>query len=302
MSKKVVVTGGAGFIGSHVTDTLLDRGYEVHVVDDLSAGRREQVPESATLHEVDVRRTDAIASIFEGADIVFHLAAIPQVQRSIDDPSSTHDVNVTGTLSVLTAARSAGVRRVVFASSSAVYGDQDIVPTPEEASCLPVHPYGLHKRMGEQYLQMFSSLYGLETVALRFFNVYGPRLDPHGPYASVLGRFIVQRLAGEPLTIIGDGNQTRDFVHVHDVANAVMLAGESNSVGRGEAINIGTGTSISVNEIAQLFGDVPHINEPARTETRHSQAAIGLAERLLGWKPRISPSDGIADFMRASGL
>lgn len=300
--RKAVVTGGAGFIGSHIADALIAQGFEVHVVDDLSAGKREHVPADATFHQIDIRDTAALTEIVSGAYAVFHLAANPKAVFSIEDPVGTHGVNVEGTLSVLMAARDGKARRLIFSSSSAVYGDQETVPVSEDAVPMPVQPYGLHKLIGEYYLRLFSSLYGLSTVSLRYFNVYGPRLDPHGSYALVVGRFITQRLAGEPLTVVGDGMQTRDFVHVDDIVRANLLAMESESVGVGEVLNIGTGSRISVNEIADLFGDAPRTTLPSRPEVRHSQADNSRARELLGWEPSVAPREGIAAIIASFGL
>lgn len=302
MADKAIVTGGAGFIGSHLADALVAAGFDTHVVDTLENGKREHVPEGATLHEVDIRTTDALRGIFAGARAVFHLAALPRVPFSIEHPVPAHDTNVNGTVSVLLAARDAGVGRVVFASSSSVYGDHETLPLSEDAPTVPVHPYGLHKLIGEQYLALFSSLYGVPTVSLRYFNVYGPRLDPEGPYALLIGRFLKQRLAGEPLTIVGDGTQTRDFTHVSDIVRANLCALESGRVGKGEAINIGTGTQVSVNEVADLFGDAPRTALPPRAEAKHSLADTRRAKELLGWEPTVSAKEGMAALLRDFGL
>ena len=295
--KIAIVTGGAGFVGSHLAEGLLSRGYEVRVVDNLAAGKREYVPSAAVFFETDIRDRDALAPIFSGANVVFHLAALPRVQYTIEHPLESHETNVTGTLNVLQAARDAGAKRVVLASSASVYGDSQEIPLSEELPPTPLSPYALHKYMSEQYLALFSRLYGLATVSLRFFNVYGPRLDPEGPYALVIGRFLKLRVHGEPLTITGDGKQTRDFIHVLDVVLALIIAAESNNVGTGEIINIGTGRQTSVDELADVFGG-KRVYTPARIEPRASCADVRKAKKLLNWEPTTRLEDGIAELKR----
>ena len=300
-TKKAVVTGGAGFIGSHVVDALIRGEYDVHVVDDLSAGKRERIPAEVSFHEIDIRDTAALVAVFNDTDAVFHLAAKPRVPYSIEHPVETDTVNVGGTVSVLTAARDAGVRRVVYSASSSAYGNQEEMPLSEHLSPHPLSPYGLQKYVGELYAKLFSELYGLETVSLRYFNVYGPRLDPNGAYALVVGRFLKQRADGEPMTITGDGEQTRDFTHVLDVARANLLAATSAKVGKGEVINIGAGEPATVNDIARMIGgDTVHI-EP-RIEPRHTKADITRAKEFLGWEPTISFQEGLAALKAEFGL
>lgn len=301
MKKIAVVTGGAGFIGSHLVDELINRGYSVRVVDNLIASKRDNVHREAVFYEIDIRDKDALSEIFSDAEIVFHLAALPRVEYTIQNPIETHDVNVTGTLNVLTVARDAEVGRVVLASSAAIYGDNQECPLSEDYDPTPLSPYALHKHVCEQYLTLFSKLYGLNTVSLRFFNVYGPRLDPDGPYALVIGRFLKLLALGKPLTITGDGKQTRDFIHVLDVVGALISAAESDNVGKGEVINIGTGTETSVNELAKLFGG-EHEYVPARVEPRSSCADIKKAKKLLNWGPKISLKNGIAELKKEFGL
>lgn len=299
---KAVVTGGAGFIGSHIADALVAEGFDVHVVDTLIAGKREHVHERATLHEVDILDTDKLRSIFEGAAAVFHEAALPRVQFSIDEPYEAHRTNVDGTLSVLVAAQGAKVGKVVFAASSAAYGNQETIPLQEALPATPVHPYGLHKYVGELYMQMFYELYGLPTVSLRYFNAYGPRLDPEGPYALVIGRFLAQRVNKEPLTITGDGTQTRDFTHVSDIVRANLAALRSDKVGKGEVINIGAGRAVSVNELAKLLGGTEITYVPARVEAKHSLADTARAKALLDWEPSVRLEDGIAELRQLWNL
>lgn len=299
--KKAIVTGGAGFIGSHLAAGLLNAGYEVAVVDDLSGGKREKVPAQAEFHEFDVNDTGRLKTVCDGAAHVFHLAALPRVQFSIEHPQETHRANVDGTLSVLTAARDAGVERFVFSSSSSVYGDTDVLPISEGAPARPISPYALHKYIGEQYCRLFSEVYGLSTVALRYFNVYGEGADPGGSYPLVIAKFIDQRLKGEPMTITGDGSQTRDFTHVRDVVRANLLAATSENVRKGEVINIGAGKNASVNRIAELIGGpVEHI--APRLEPHDTLADNGRAKELLSWSPEVTLEDGIAELKRIHRL
>lgn len=295
------MTGGAGFIGSHLVDALLEAGKEVAVIDDLSGGKRERVNPGATLHVVDIRDYDAIVPIIAGARKVFHLAALPRVQFSIEHPVETHEVNVNGTLNVLLAAKEAGVKRVVYSASSSAYGDQATLPLREEMLPAPLSPYGLHKFIGEHYARVFSEVYGLETVSLRYFNVYGARLDPDGAYALVIGKFLKQRAEGGPMTITGDGTQTRDFTHVRDVVRANILASECDTVGHGEMMNIGAGRNASINELAALIGG-PVTYIPARLEPKNTLADNTKARELLGWIPEVALADGIAELKKEWGI
>lgn len=293
--KKAVVTGGAGFIGSHIVDALITRGIETHSIDNLSLGKKEFVNPKAKLHIADVRHLSEIEPIIRGADVVFHLAAYPSVQYSIDHPEETGEINSGGTRNVLIAAQRGGVKRVIFSSSSSVYGDQDTFPFHEAMSPAPKSPYALEKLTGELYCKAWSLIYGLETVSLRYFNVYGERQIPEGPYA-VVGRFLQLKRAGKKLPIFGDGEQTRDFVYVKDVVRANMLAAEHQSVGHGEVINIGTGESISINRIAKIIGgSVEYLL--ARIEPRKTQADITLAKKMLGWAPEILFETGIKNIL-----
>lgn len=299
--RKAVVTGGAGFIGSNLAEELLSRGFAVEVVDDLSGGIREKVPAEAVFHQTDILDSDALRRIFAGATYVFHLAARPRVPYSIEHPQETHRVNADGTLSVLVAARDAGVRRVVYSASSSAYGDQATLPLREDMPPAPVHPYGLQKYIGEEYCRLFSSIYGLSTVSLRYFNVYGPKLNPDGAYALVVGVFLKERQRGEPLTIVGDGEQTRDFTHVRDVVRANILAAESARVGKGEVLNIGGGRNVTVNHLANLFGG-ERTHTPARIEAKDSLADISKARELLGWEPTIRLEDGVVELKQLFGI
>lgn len=298
--RKVVVTGGAGFIGSHLVEHLVALGHNVHVVDNLVAGKREYVHPDATLHIADIRNQEELQSIFEGADTIFHLAALPSVPYSIENPIETHEVNALGTLKVIVAARDAKVRRIVYSSSSAVYGDQEVVPIYEDALCEPKSPYGLQKLESEHYLRLASELYGVETVSLRYFNLYGPRQNAAGPYASVVARFIDQSASGQPLTVVGEGKQTRDFVHVQDVVSANIRAMDSIHAGKGEVFNIGGGKSYSVLDVAGIVGgEITYL--PPRIEIMNSVAAIDRAREFLGWEPKESFSKGIISLKLVHG-
>lgn len=307
MAEKVVITGGAGFIGSHIVDALVQQGFDthsidVHVIDNYAGGKRDdRINQKATYHDVDIRDYEKIAPIIKGAKYVFHEAALPRVQFSIENPELTFSVNAGGTISVLRAAHEGGVRRVVYAASSSAYGDQDRLPLSEDMPAQPKSPYGMQKYIGELSCRLWSEVYGLSTVSLRYFNVYGPRFDPEGAYALVIGRFLKQRAAGEPLTIVGDGTQTRDFTHVHDVVRANMLAAESNKVGKGEVINIGAGRNASVNDLAALVGG-PTTPMPARLEPHDTLADTTLAKEFLGWQPTITLEEGVAQLKKEMGI
>lgn len=292
----MIVVGGAGFIGSNITDTLVKKGYEIHVIDNLTGGKLELVNEKAIFHEVDIRNYEDIASIIKGADTVFHLAALPRVQYSIENPIETNEVNIGGTVNVLTASQKGGVRRVVYSASSSAYGNQEIMPLVETMPTKPLSPYGLQKYVGEQYCALFSEVYGLETVSLRYFNVYGKNQDPEGPYALVIGKFLKQKKEGIPLTITGSGEQTRDFTSVHDVVRANILASESKKVGKGEVINIGAGKNCSIHTLAKIIGgEIEYVE--ARLEPMHTLADISKAKELLGWEPTVVLEDGIKELL-----
>jgi len=300
--KKAVVTGGAGFIGSHIVDALIARGDEVHVVDNYAGGKREdRINPKATYHEVDVRDYDTLAPIVAGAEYVFHEAALPRVQFSIENPELTFSVNVGGTVSVLRAAHEGGVKRLIYAASSSAYGDQATLPLSEDLPAQPKSPYGLQKYVGELSCRLWSEVYGLSTVSLRYFNVFGPKFDPNGAYALVIGKFLKQKKEGTSLTITGDGTQTRDFTHVSDVVQANLLAAESPNVGKGEMVNIGAGRNVSVNDLAVLIGG-PSVHEAARLEPHDTLADNALAKELLGWEPRVRLEDGIMALKKEMGL
>lgn len=302
--KKFVVTGGAGFIGSHIMDMLVERGDEVHVIDNFLTGKRERLNQKAVLHEEDIRNFEALAPIFKGSAGIFHTAAQPRMQYSIQQPQLTNDINITGTLNVLLAARDVGVKRVVYSASSSAYGPRHPMPLHEDLPPEPIIPYAIQKRVGEQYCIMCSKFYGLETVSLRYFNVYGPRqtTESDGPYATVIGIFLEQRKNNRPMSVVPDGNQKRDFTHVADVARANMLAMESDKVGKGEIINIGTGTNYSVLEIADLIGGEWKFIEPRQGEVKETLADNRKAKELLAWSPEISFVEGIGELKKLYGL
>lgn len=289
--QKVVVTGGAGFIGSHLVTELIKRGADVHIIDDLSFADRRKVCASATLHICDVRDCEVLGQILAGSDVVFHLAGISSVPLSLDDPMRVASVNVLGTVSVLEAARRCGVRRVVFSSSSAVYGEQGGV-LREDLSASPQSPYGLSKLEGELAAAMFHRLYGLQTVSLRYFNVYGAGQKVDGPYAAVVAKFLEAQKAGLSLAVTGDGLQTRDFVHVADVVRANICAATSPRVGSGETINIASGVATSILQLARMFGgEVSFL--PQRVEIRNSVGDVSRAATLLEFKPYVPLTTGI---------
>ncbi|MDE2116955.1 MAG: NAD-dependent epimerase/dehydratase family protein, partial [Patescibacteria group bacterium] len=295
MKKTVIVTGGAGFLGSTLVPELVKSGYEVHVVDNLVSGKKEHVPKEAALHVIDVTDAPALEKLFASlAPIycVFHLAALPRVQFSIDNMKAAHRANVDGTLNVLEAAKKAKARRVVYSGSSSAYGDQPTLPLREDMNPNPKSPYAIQKLFGEYLSKQYAMHYGLETVCFRYFNIFGPNFDPNGPYAMAIGKFLTARKAGKPLTVTGDGSQTRDCVYATDVARANILAAESGKVGKGETINIGSGRNPSIMEMARMIGgEIEHI--APRVEPHDTKADISKAKELLGWEPKVSFEQGI---------
>lgn len=292
--RTVLITGGAGFIGSHIADALVDDN-TVRVLDDLSSGQREYVPEEAELITGDVGDEALLATAMADVDIVFHEAAVVSVERSVRAPIETDDTNSGATLRVLEAARRRDAR-VVIASSAAVYGHPEYVPIDENHPKAPTSPYGVTKLAADEYARLYESLYGLPTVALRYFNVYGPR-QRGGAYSGVISTFLEQALAGEPITINGDGEQTRDFVHVEDVVRANLLAAMTDHVG--EAINVGTGNTVTIRELAELIrtttgSDSPiEHTEPRDGDIRDSRADVAVAEERLGFEPSVPLADGL---------
>jgi len=298
--RSVLVTGGAGFIGSHLADALVEEN-DVRVLDHFASGRRRNLPRGVAVVEGDVRDEDALGVAMADVDVVFHEAAVVSVDRSVEDPVETHDVNVDGTLAVLERARREDAR-VVVASSAAIYGDPESVPVHESHPKSPDSPYGLDKLAVDHYARLYADLYGLETVALRYFNVYGPRQT--GAYSGVVSAFLEQAREGGPLTVDGDGTQTRDFVHVDDVVRANLLAATTSHVG--EAFNVGTGASVSVVELAELVrevagadADVVH-TDPRPGDVERSRADVGRARRVLGYEPRVSLESGLRRLVEAN--
>lgn len=292
-----LVTGGCGFIGSHVVDALLADGHHVRVVDDLSTGDRSNLNPGAEFIQGSILDYRLVRGAADGTDWVFHLAAWPRVPRSVEDPIGTHNVNVNGALHVLQAAREVQAQRVIYSSSSSVYGDQDTHVMTEDMSPHPLSPYALQKLMGEQYATMFARLFDMQIASLRYFNVYGPRQTTEGAYALVIGKFLRQRDAGEPLTVYGDGEQTRAYTFVGDVARANLLAARAD-IPRGHnlILNIGTSEETSVNEVAaKIGGEVTHIipNPRGAFEERRKAADYRKAKEIIGWEPRVSFDEGM---------
>ncbi|HVL66803.1 MAG TPA: SDR family oxidoreductase [Vicinamibacterales bacterium] len=295
-----LVTGGAGFIGSHLTEELVRRGHTVRVADSLITGKRsnlDHVP-AAEFHEGDLADLDFAHRVVQGCDYVLHQAAIPSVPRSVKDPVTSNRANVDATLNVLVAARDAGVKRLVFAGSSSAYGNTPTLPKSEDMPPNPLSPYALQKVVGEQYLQMFTRLYGLETVSIRYFNVFGPRQDPTSPYSGVISVFATALLDNRSPRIYGDGEQTRDFTYVANVVDGVLRACEAPKAS-GEVINVATGGRISLNalfrEMRAIIGaDVePTYTDPRPGDVRDSQADIRKAKAILGYEPIVSFEEGL---------
>ena len=296
-----LVTGGAGFIGSHLSEELVRRGHRVRVADSLITGKRSNLDHIKGIEflEGDLANIDFAQKAVQGCEYVLHQAAIPSVPRSVEDPLTSNRANVDGTLNVLLASRDAGVRRLVFAASSSAYGDTPTLPKHETMPTNPLSPYALQKVIGEQYLQMFTRLYGLETVAIRYFNVFGPRQDPTSPYSGVISVFATALLEKRSPTIYGDGEQTRDFTYVANVVDGVLRASEAPGAS-GEIINVATGGRISLNqlfeEMRKLVGaDVkPAYAESRRGDVRDSQADITKARELLGYEPFVAFEEGLS--------
>ena len=282
--KKALVTGGAGFIGSNMVDRLIEDGVEVVVMDDLSTGKRENVNPKAIFCEVSLLDLHETSLIGKNIDVVFHFAALARVQPSIEDPITFNKINVEGTLKLLFACHKAGVKRVIYSASSSCYGDATIFPTPESHPTNPLSPYGLQKYIGEQYCKMFSEVYGLDTCSLRYFNVYGERMNLEGAYCLVMGIFARQMLDGKSLTITNDGNQRRDFTYVQDVVDANILAATHKKKLNGESFNIGNGNNYSVNEVADMLGGDKTYGEK-RFEPYETLADNSKARKILNWNP-----------------
>ena len=293
------MTGGTGFIGSTLVDALLERGAKVRVIDNFATSRESRLNRDAELIPADIRNIDSIKGAFEGVDCVFHTAALPRVPLSIERPVETHLVNVVGTLNVLVASRDAGVRRVVYSGSSSVYGNQPVLPLSEEMAPNPLNPYALQKLTGEQYARLFYQLFGLQTITLRYFNVYGPRMATEGAYVTVISVFRRAKAQGLPLTIHGDGEQTRDFTHVRDVVRANLLAMDAPGAD-GRAINVGRGRNVSVNRIAEIIGGERVHLPPRPGDARHTLADCRQTQETLGWQPELDIEDALPKLIRST--
>lgn len=299
---KVVVTGGAGFIGGRLAASL--PADEVHVIDDLSLGRASNVPESATFHRGSILDRALLREVFKGARRVYHLAALPSVPGSVDDPDGSHRTNLSGTLEVLLAARDSGVEKVVFAASSSAYGNEPTIPKVETMRPHPESPYAVQKLAGEDYCRVFFKAYGLRTTALRFFNVYGPNQDPNGAYAAVIPKWIIAGLAGDPICVFGDGSKTRDFIFVDDVVEAMRLAG-SSTVADGLVINVGNGHPTTLDDLARRIqaltggrSDIVTMRE-RMGDVFHSHANVDLARKILDFTPSRNLEAGLAKTIAA---
>ena len=294
--KTCLVTGGAGFIGSHLVERLINDGHEVHVIDNFYIGRASNLGGVAnspllSVHTANVADHDVIKPLFDGVDWVFHLAALADIVPSIEQPFPYHRTNVDGTISVLEAARHAGVKRFIYVASSSCYGIPDRYPTPETAEIRPMYPYALTKYVGEEYALHWEKTYRLPVVSVRFFNVFGPRHRTTGTYGAVFGVFLAQKLAGKPLTIVGDGTQTRDFTFVTDAVDALITAAASNVSGR--VYNVGSGDTYSVSRLAELLGGET-VNIPKRPgEPDCTFADNARIQKELGWRPKMKFEDGV---------
>ncbi len=300
MTRRAIVTGGAGFIGSHMVDLLLDRGFQVAAVDNLKTGRISNLEgqkgnERLDFHNVDMATLPADSAIFKDAEYVFHFGGLGDIVPSIERPLDYTHANITGTLTMLEAARQAGVKKFVYAASSSCYGANPPVPTPESATIRPEYPYAFSKWVGEEAVFHWGTVYGLPVASIRMFNVYGPRVRTTGVYGAVFGVFLAQKLHGKPLTVVGDGTQTRDFVYVTDVCKAFLLAAESNVTG--EVFNLGAGNPQPINKLAQLIGgEITYL--PKRPgEPDCTWADISKIQRTLGWSPTVTFEEGVATML-----
>lgn len=313
---RCLVSGGAGFIGSHLVDALLERGHFVRVLDNFSTGKEENLEKAIGLADNrlevikgDLRDLGDAVKASDSIDWVFHQGALPSVERSIADPIGCNLVNAQGTLNMLVAARDAGAKKFISASSSSVYGDSPELPKKEDSKPSPVSPYGVSKLAAEEYCKIFSSVYGLKTVILRYFNVFGQRQDPGSPYSAIIPRFVKTLSDGGAPVVYGDGEQTRDFSYVDNIIEANLLAASAD-VGQGEVFNIGCGARTSVNELLSILKEVTGKAfktikaAPRKGEVRHSYADISKARKLLGYEPKVSYKEGllkVLDYYRAEG-
>lgn len=298
---RYLITGGAGFIGSNIAQALLERGEETIIFDNFSTGRRENLEglDRVEVIEGDLRNPSDLGSALEGVDIVFHEGALPSVSKSIMDPVNSNKNNIDGTVNLLLAAKEAGVKRVIYAGSSSAYGDSETLPKVETMRENPISPYAVNKLTAEQFCRVFSRVYGLETVTLRYFNIFGPKQDPSSPYSGVISLFVTRLLKGERPVIYGDGEQSRDFTFVENAVDANLRAAEK-PVGGGEAINTACGDAVTVNELFRIIRDLtgaggiePIYAEPRKGDVRHSLADISKAKKLLGYAPRVDLKEGL---------
>jgi UDP-glucose 4-epimerase len=300
---RVLVTGGAGFIGSNLTEALLKMGHEVRVLDNFSTGKREnlifdEVYPFLEIMEGDICHLSNCREAVRGVEYVFHQAALPSVQRSVEDPLLTHSVNAGGTLNLLIASKEEGVKRFIYASSSSIYGDTPTLPKKEEMPPTPLSPYALQKYIGEEYCRLFYQLYGFETISLRYFNIFGPKQDPESIYSAVIPKFIHALLQGYPPTIYGDGEQSRDFTFIENVVHANLLAMEMEHAS-GEVVNIACGSQTSLHQLLSFLQDLigikvlPRHEEPRKGDVRHSLADIHQAAKILNYQPQIDIQEGL---------
>jgi len=302
-STRVLVTGGAGFIGSNLTEALLKKGHRVRVLDNFSTGKKQnlffdEAYPSVEIVEGDIRDVVTCQAAMKGVDYVFHQAALPSVQRSVEDPLTTHFVNANGTLNILLTARDAGVKRVIYASSSSIYGDTPTLPKKEEMPPNPLSPYALQKYIGEQYARLFFQLYGLETVSLRYFNIFGPKQDPASIYSAVIPRFINALLCNEAPVVFGDGEQSRDFTYIDNVVHANLLALSAERL-QGDVINIACGKRTSLNQLLDILNVAlgskvsPVCKEPRKGDVKHSLAEISRGKQLIDYDPQVDIETGL---------
>jgi UDP-glucose 4-epimerase len=302
---KILVTGGAGFIGSNLTEALLQRGHLVRVLDDFSTGKKENLVfdkayPSLEIVEGDIRDLRTCQKAVEGTEYVFHQGALPSVQRSVEDPETSNAVNVGGTLNILLAAREKGVKRVMYAASSSVYGDTPTLPKHEEMPANPLSPYALQKHVGEHYCRLFYQLYGLETISLRYFNIFGPKQDPNSLYSAVIPKFIDALLQGRPPIIYGDGEQSRDFTFIENVVQANLLAMSAEHL-HGEAINIACGKRISLNQLLSVLKEIlgseqsAIYEEPRKGDVKHSLADIRKGKEIINYEPKVGIEPGLRE-------
>jgi nucleoside-diphosphate-sugar epimerase len=300
---KVLVTGGAGFIGSNLTEDLLKRGHFVRILDNFSTGKRENLIfdkayPSLEIVEGDIRNLSTCQKAVQGMEYVFHQGALPSVQRSVEDPETSNAVNAGGTMNILLAAKDKGVKRVIYASSSSIYGDTPTLPKHEEMPSHPLSPYALQKYIGEQYCRLFYQLYGLETISLRYFNIFGPKQDPNSLYSAVIPKFIDALLQGRPPIIFGDGEQSRDFTYIENVVQANVLAMSAEHL-HGEAVNIACGERISLNQLFNVLKEIlgselsPIYQEPRKGDVRHSLADIHKGREIIHYEPKVGVKIGL---------